>query len=442
VRIAFECDYPNNMQKMIYVFLVFLFSHLFLVEEGVLPNSAKWGLELFSIWMIPVILIHIAIKKRFSARPVYPYLFLVIFLLVIVSALINHSNASTIILGIRHHFKYLPFFLLPLVYDFSEKEIRKILLLLCGFCLVQLPVTILQRFFLYSQEISGDHVAGTVGGSGVVSIILVSAISILYALFLKKHISRLWLMILSACIFFPTTINETKVTFFILPLGLMLSTLLFGDKNILLKLKKIAGYCIVTILFAGIFVFVYNNMYAEKEGHGKFFDQLAWETENRGYLYLGEERAEERIEAGIQIGRGDTIVLALKNISKDIGHLFFGVGIGNALDTKIGFLKTPQKKILKYFPDMTAITNIIWEMGLMGIIVEMTFFLFIFQDAMAMRRQDDIIGAFCLGWCSVVVIMALTMFYLNIFYTDPLNITFWLLSGIVVSKRRQLEAVN
>ncbi|NNG00355.1 MAG: hypothetical protein HKM93_13295 [Desulfobacteraceae bacterium] len=426
------------MLKIIYLYLVYVFTHRMFVEYGFLPDSAKWMVDMFSIALIPTILVKFAIKKRFSARPGYLYIFLMTLVVVAVSAVVNQSSASALILGFRHHFKYLPFFMLPLVHDFSEGEIRKIFMLLCGISLLQFPVTLLQRFVWFSHVTTGDVVGGTVGSSGVISVILVLAITIIYSSFLAKHITRGKMLLLSALMFIPTTINETKATLILLPMSLIITTLLFGDKNILLKFKKIFFYSLVIMVLSASFIYIYDVLYGSKFQRS-FIDYIVQEKEGRGYLYYGDERATERIEEGYRIGRIDSITMAFKNISKDTGRLFFGIGVGNALTSKIAFLKTSNEEIQEFFPDMTTIANVLWELGIIGLILQGTLLYFIFSDAFVMRVNKDFIGDLCLGWCSVVCIMIMVLFYLNIFHADALNTTFWLLSGIVVSKSYQFK---
>jgi hypothetical protein len=233
----------------------------------------------------------------------------------------------------------------------------------------------------------------------------------------------------------PTTINETKVTLIILPIGLIFSTISYKEKKFLLKFKRIIGWSVLTMVFFVIFTFIYNNYYGVRS-HRNLLDHFAAEVEGRGYLYLGEERTEKRIESGTRIGRVDAIIIAFKEISQDLGQLFFGVGVGNAISSRLKFFETQNNEVQKFWPDTTTISNILWELGFLGIIFKLLLLIFILRDTMLMRLKNNFLGAFCLGWCGVVFIFIINMFYMNIFYTDPLSLTFWFLSGIVISKRK------
>lgn len=426
------------IQKSVYFLILCLFFNPILSKYGVIPGAAKWVVEIIGISFIPIIFLNFAIGKRFYASRNYVILFIFIIAIVIVSSIYNSSDASALVVGLRHHFKYIPFFFLPIVYDFKEDEIKRILFLLLVVLLFQAPVTLIQRFFIFRNITTGDVVGGTVESSGIVSVLLVATISVCYSLSLAKEMKLRTMLTLSAILFIPTTINETKITSILLPLCLTISTLVSSDEHILAKVKKASIYIVVTIAFTSMFIVMYDRLYGD--AHQSFFEYIQKEREGRGYLYYGETKASERIQANYRIGRFDSMMLAVNTISQDIGKLFFGVGVGNAITSKIGFLKTQGSELQKYFSDMTAVSNILWELGLSGVFAYFMFLFLIFKDVLTMKRQGDFMGAFCLSWCSVVVVMALALFYQNVFYVDAINITFWFLSGIVVAKTHRFQS--
>jgi hypothetical protein len=192
--------------------------------------------------------------------------------------------------------------------------------------------------------------------------------------------------------------------------------------------------------FASIFVYAYNLIYGRPDTP-TIFDHFKRETEGKGYIYLGDEEAKKRIEAGDQIGRLDAIMAAFDNVSKDPGELFFGIGIGNTLSPKIGFLAYDNDKE-KYSPSTTTISFIVWEKGIVGLFIQLLLLAFIFKDALYMRNQHTFLGVLCLSWTNVTGIMFLTFFYQNVYNSNPLSITFWLFSGIVISKSYEMRRLQ
>lgn len=428
------------IQKAVYFILIYLLTTPTMLYHGYIPNALGWITEVMAIVFIPVILVCLAVNKKFYAP--YHYLVMVSLSLFIVaiSFLYNQSEASALILGLRHHFKWLPFFLLPIVYNFTEKDIRKILWLVCAFFIIQAPLSFLQCFVWYVSR-SGDDVRGTLGTSAVLSVMLISGIAIVYSLFLTKHIKLRLFITLAGIFLIPTMLNETKGSFILLPLAIIISTLLFGDKNIFHKFKKIISSCMILGIFLFLFINAYRFIYSDRQG-ADVTELYQREMEGGGYLYYGEEKAMVRIGKGLEIGRLDSIMFAIKNISKDPGTFFFGIGVGNAIPTKLSFLKTGNNEVSMYEPAKTTISNVIWEMGFAGLILYLGLLVIMFKDIFVMRGQRDFVRVFCLGWCSVIGVRLLTLFYINVLYMNAYDQIFWLLSGIVLSKCYQLRTLS
>jgi hypothetical protein len=425
------------IQNTLYFLIIYLFTTPTLIYYGNIPNAAGWLVDVIAIVFIPVVLIYAAIQKKIYAPLSYLVLILLSLFIVGISFIYNQSSASALILGLRYHFTYLPFLLLPLVYNFTEKEIKKILWLVCVLLIIQAPVAFLQRFVWFPHLNTGDVIRGTLGGSGTLSVMLVSAISILHSFCLAKQITLRAFIILSAFLLFPTLINETKITFIILPIALSISTLLFGDKNYLYKFKQIGiGFLCITI-FVFMFIKLYDAIYASQYGSIKTL--LQREIQGEGYMYYGDKAA-NRIEDGFTIGRLDSIMFALENISIDTGTFFIGIGIGNSLfEKKISFLKIENEDIKKYKPEMTTISNVLWELGVSGLIIQLAFLILIFKDALSMRKEKFFFGVFCLCWCSVIGIRLIILFYHNVINRPAYDLIFWLFAGIVISKKYQFK---
>ena len=84
------------------------------------------------------------------------------------------EHKRTFILG-------LPFFFLPAVYKFSDRDIAKQFKFLLICTIIQLPVAVYQRFIESKGLLSGDAVRGTLNNSSTLSVFLVCAIALLLA---------------------------------------------------------------------------------------------------------------------------------------------------------------------------------------------------------------------------------------------------------------------
>jgi len=133
--------------------------------------------------------------------------------------------------GLRLYARVMPFFLVPLVFRFSERQLRTQLGTLLIIALAQVPLAIEQRVQTTRASagfnISGDYTYGTMMVSSIMSIFLICVICVVTAYFLKGRLSKWQFLLLVLLLFLPTTINETKGTLLLLPLGLG-TVFLFG----------------------------------------------------------------------------------------------------------------------------------------------------------------------------------------------------------------------
>lgn len=407
--------------------IVFLFLNPILIDYGVLPNASAFLVEILSVVMMFFVILIFAINKKFFLDIKYFLLFMLVIVVVLIGAIIQNVGASAVIFGLRHYLLCLPFFLLPLVHDFNEAELKKILNLILICLLLQIPVAILQRFVLFSHLRTGDVVAGTIRHSGALSILLIFAIVIVYSCYLKKILSYKTFILLSVCLFAPTTINETKVTFLYIPFVLILPTLLQKDRNIFLKMRKVFSYSIFAIILLIVFALVYDKIYGEKST--PLVEYLQRESSGQGYLFHSDEKSVDEEK----VGRIDAVLHAYRYLSQEQAKLFFGIGLGNVEHKKIKFLENEDIGIEKYVPYSTSLSNILWEFGITGLMLLLTFNLFLFFDTLKLKREEGLAGSLGLGWSCICFLMIPTYVYINTFYIDVVNVIFWFLSGMIVS---------
>src|SRR5262245_37357154 len=80
--------------------------------------------------------------------------------------------------GSRAYFKFLPFFLLPAVHQFTQKQLRVQLGLLLVLALLQTPLAFYQRFVEFGNDMhTGDPVRGTLTASSSMSLLMLIALT-------------------------------------------------------------------------------------------------------------------------------------------------------------------------------------------------------------------------------------------------------------------------
>ena len=419
------------------VYLLFLsvfFLDFFHFNFGIIPRSATWLPEILAIFTCLVVALRFACKEKPAIHPKYVTLILLYSTIILIGIILNNTPEGSIIIGIRVYFKHLPFFLLPAVYDFSEEQFKKQLQFILPLLILQCPLTVYQRLFQYGWQRTGDLITGTLMGSGILSITMLCSIAVIFALYLKKQIGLRFFLLTACCLFLPTTLNETKVTLILLPFALVLPAFLFQGEGGS-KIKSLLLMALFGILFISAFIPIYEHFLKPRTGYS-MVDFFQTKEGVVNYFYKGVEGGE-----GVYVRRGDAIVIACKELSKDSITFAFGLGMGNVTDSYFSSLSGKHTEKLHYAAGRLTVTHLFWELGLLGVIVYVTFFFFLFRDALLLRKSDDIFGSFALGWCAVIVIIGLCLGYTNILHMNVINLMFWYFSGLVAAKTCRMRAL-
>jgi len=409
-----------------------LFFSIFLLDYlqgiGLLPRVFTYIPELLSVIAGIIVIFIFVVRKSINLTPAYGLIFIFLAVLILTGIFANQVPPETLFVAIRKYLKFLPFFFLPLVYDFSEKEIKGQIIVILGLTLIQLPVALYQRFVESVGSSSGDLIGGTLGsavrGSGLLTVYLVCAVAILTAFRVRKRISPLTYILLLMAFSIPTMINETKVTLFLLPLALILPAVLVGTGS--QKIKNLFAGVFVAVVMLGTFASVYNHFYSRGDrGIAEFFTQ---EGRVEGYL----NRSEEKIGQG-RAGRVDAILIPLDILSKKPVSLMLGLGLGNVSHSSLGdeFSGDYYYQYGGYV--QSAVSNLIWEIGILGLLLISCLGYLLFKDATHLVKLKGINGDIALGWACVVCIIAIAAFYTNIIGSNAISYLFWYLSGYLVA---------
>jgi len=417
-------------QLLIITMMVSALSFRFLESYG-FPGLLKFIPELTAMGAIAIFLL-IGVGNRFRyVRPVYWLVFGALSVDLVCGALTNMIESGPLFAGIRTYLRALPFFLLPAVVLLKDRQLRTQLLLLLGFCIVQLPIAWSQRMETQAAgRTTGDQTVGTLVQSGPLSVFLICATCMLTAFYLRGRISRGWYLILLVVFLAPTMINETKITLFMLPVALM-TTFYVGAapgrrlKNTLLGLIVLSG-------FMAVFIPVYDYFVEPRWGYG-IIEFLTMEDRVENYLYKGTGIG---VAPEKSTGRVDSILVAVSELSKDPTRLVFGFGIGNASDSALGNQFTgAYYNLFKNFT-ITALTALFLELGLLGLGLVLLLHWLIFRDSVAVARSDDgMVGTLAAGWAGVSAAIVMGMLYSSALESATLSYLYWYFSGTIAAFR-------
>lgn len=413
-------------------FIYFLFASIIILEWNLdfFPRVVKWVPELIFMAAAVLVLANFSSKKPVAFQGKYLMLIVFNLLLIVIGIIINKVQPGVIFNGIRNFLKFVPIFFLPIVYSFSDEEIKKQIKFLFTLVLMQIPLAIIQRFVLYADKKHGDMVSGTVGNSKILSGIMLWAIAVIFAFYLKQKISMRYMVIISILLLIPIILSETAGSLFLLPLA-FIAPLLFsniGRNNPkLIIVTIVSGSLLFSFLVIG-----YDQFYGKRWDSGGLITLIT-----EGKVIEHEMDAEKGGEYEVGIGRLAAIDRAVEKLWElDPIKLLVGIGIGNASDSFNKNLKGEYYE--KYRKDGVlkhTVSNFIWNFGLIGVALFFTFWYMVFKDAQALSLRSDISGVIALGFLGILAIVLLQTIYINVILNNLLGCLFAYFSGYIAAQR-------
>ncbi|WP_250658137.1 hypothetical protein [Alkalimarinus coralli] len=419
------------MQRLVYALIIAVFFFDYIASQTGAGRAIALVPELLSGLATVLIIFEWVRSKQIFISAKYIFIFILFCLLAVIGVVLNDVEPGAIVAGIRNHFKFVPFFLLPALFYSTDKELSVQFKVVLIILLIQVPLAYFQRYIQYPNKLTGDVVSGTVGISSILSILLISSIAILVGFYFKNRIPLRWLAILSLFLFLPTVINETKGTLFLLPIALFVP-MFFAMISNRSRIKNILPMICISSLLIGGFVALYHQPKEEKEQN-----IINFVTEGKMQKYLYKQNTEGDVTT---IGKFDSIVIALNHMSQNIPKLFFGLGIGNVAPSfSEKFSGEYSESHVRYGVNITSIGYLIWETGLIGLILILCGCYFVFSDAIYLSKSETISGDFAIGWAAVMVIFTVSLMYKNILVENVIIYLVAYFSGVIASRRRYLQ---
>lgn len=397
------------------------------------PSFTKFIPELSSaIVAIYVVIVGAQQKFRF-VQSKYWIAFGAIAFVVLCGLAVNGVAPGPTVAGMRSYLRAIPFFFLPALFPFRERQIRSQLVLLLLVGLAQIPSAGYQRWVLMDQgRYTGDLVRGTLEESGSLSIFLICAVVMLTGLFLRNRIGKLPFIILFLVVLIPTMINETKISVILVPLGFLVALIVGSPPK--KRLQAVCGAAALLTTFVAILIPTYDKMQENNPYPQEISLELLTDP-RRNYL----ESDSAGIGATNYVGRRDALTIPVQFLSKDIARMAFGVGIGNASTSSLGSRFMGKYGKLFEYVTISDMSLFLLEVGFIGVGCVFVLFWLVFRDALAVARKDQsITGAIAVGWTGVVAIMTLATIYTRGHDFTSLSFIYWFFAGLIAARRTQL----
>ena len=389
--------------------------------------------ELMAAIAMVIVLVRLTAGTRISLDGRYAGFIGALLLTIVVGFVVQDVPAGPVVAGVRAHLKFLPFFLLPMVFRFSSSELRALFLVLLVFLLGEAPLALYQRFVEYANTMqTGDVVRGTATTSSALSMLMMCGVTAVVSLYLRRRIGLTTVILVMGVLVLPTTLNETKATLLLLPLAVLAPAFVMprGSRAVA-RLFPVAAVGVVAMV---AFIAVYDSLITYSPT-GEPIGEFVGEASFMRYLYSGAAD-----EGANYIGRFDSLEFALQGIGGDPLTAAFGLGAGNV---STSFLPQFDGQYAAYYDrygvGMTQITNLLWQVGFVGLLTYVAFYWLVLRDARALARSggdDALLGQI---WFGVTLIMIFALVYKSVFAMNELGFTFWFFSGVVAARAADLR---
>lgn len=422
------------MQVLVLALLVIATTFGYLKKVGYLPDAAPFLLDVLSIFVLVLVLAR-GIQSGFRyVRPVYWMIFLAVLLVIACGAIANKVAPGPIVSGLRYYVRGVPFFLLPAVYAFSERDLTQQLKLMLAISLLQLPLSISQRLQnIRMHGSTGDTTQGTLLNSGILSVFLIAAVLVVIGLGMRKVIKARTAGLLFVILIVPTTLNETKATLLLLPVSVLIVFLVGTRPGERLRASIVAATAVAA--FLAIFVPVYDSLIETRAYGTRLGDFFTSEHRVSRYVYSGAQIGNTE-----SVGRLDSIIVSLQFLNEDPVRSVVGVGIGNASRSQLGEQFSGEYLgVLGPFI-LTSFSMVSTELGLFGLALAWLLHWRVFVDASAISKEDrSVFSGVATGWCGVVALLTAAYFYKSLIIYDSVTTLFWYFSGLVAAERMRRE---
>jgi len=386
--------------------------------------------------------------------------------LTLIGLIINIVDIPVALAGIRNNLKYLPLFYLPFFYKFDKSFLQRFLAFLLLLALLQFPLALIQR--IVYKTTSGDPIGGSLGAqsSGKLSVFLALCLVFWSFHYIKSRLKTPVYVLGFIILIMPMGLNETKISFFILPVAFVCIFLFTRYKK--MHIKKILIVFVCFSLGMTLIVSLFNHLYVQEKKTDKKVVTKKINSSPKNELKLSEspvlkEKKPARYKAikyfdpnrimailyknkilkRGALNRIPQVIFAFNNIKTNPARLLLGVGAGNASDS---FFEKGRGKYHKKFGDLdignNLLSRMLWEYGLIGTFLFFAIFVFFFIKTWVLRNNDDIIGVTASGFLVLIVIFFITSIYFNTMLMNLFGYLFWFLGGCMLAYGYHLKALK
>lgn len=395
------------------------FPELQLIRWSIALSSAVLG----GVALLDRLFLHPAPKHRALLAPISWWL-IAFFSVAMVSSVLNYDTVATFAYGFKGYFQIWGLFFAIVLMNWRDSTIDALPRTLVWIALIQLPFVLHEYFFLVPTRVglgggvvAEDVVAGTLGASAtggganaVLSLLLITALAILTALYKQGILSPGRLFLAAAILLLPVFLNANRISL----VYILLAYCILFSQEIMAKPGKtlIVGAFSILVLLA---VFWSYSTFLSRSRESGDFRTLIVNT-------FASNVEKEYGYGDYDLNRFTTIAFwYAEHKNGDLSHILFGHGIGESREA-VGGVVEANTLALRVYPNtgigLTSVSAVLWELGISGLAVLTGLFWSSFSSVRKLARAYRHVPWRCAvfqGLQVAVVALAISMFHKNTF---------------------------
>lgn len=367
--------------------------------------------------------------NRDPHRPAMP-VFVVLALLFVVYA-IGTLVASEVTLtegvsAFKRYFQYWGLTVILAVVAFPARTVRRWLVFMLLLAIVQLPFALYQRLVLAPRRFNMpngvlpiDIVAGTFEGSltggasnNVMAFFVIAAIAGLLCLYRESMVRGPILWLLLGVVGAPLALGETKLALLLLPAALFF---VYSDLIRKRPVAFVGGAIAAAVALAVLgysYLVLHNTDQRELTVQQRLDENLEYNVGSRGYY------------GGASLNRGNVVQFWWhEHGANDPVGTVFGHGLGSSFGASgpVDPGGPMDRRYPGYAIGLTAVSALLWDVGLLGTLLYMSMFLaaFIAARQLTARASPGLDRAMCRTFQAVVAMMPVMLFSLDLHLMMP-----------------------
>jgi hypothetical protein len=300
----------NAQLGIILVILLTFFQDWLIFSMRLLPENFALLSEGLILVLTLKVIPKLIIDRSWKKAPI-DFLMLLLFLITLMSGIMNNMTFLEIVLGMRIYFRYIMFYYIIINLDFTEDFLNKLVMVFVYVAVISIPVLFINAFIWGF----GDYAGNGIGLKSSASMLFnVTIIILLVTWMIKKQMTLKWLVIVGG-LMLVWVFGSVVAAFFYLPLIFM-----FVSR----RLTNVRYLFILSIIFLMYFLAV---TYYPKLLLNDYLPRFVYSPSTAfNYIKGTPQHGGDYGEAGLR--RLPAIVFANNLVNKNLYHLSFGLGPG------------------------------------------------------------------------------------------------------------------